>query len=188
MRCCTLRASTTVMQQQPIALRFDSGNAFPLLCSRFEGPIIVVQSTCSSNDNCNPQIDSHGMLAFGGLWLWPAFDKAVTLARMLRKLTSVLLFVACAVAFAGARVVRVEVTSRNDVLGGKSFGDAGPYERILGRVYYAVPVTNPHNQHIVDLDKAVNLKNGEVEFSAEFVVVRPKDPKRGNGSLLLEIP
>ena len=107
---------------------------------------------------------------------------------MLRKLTSILLFVACAVALAGARVVRVEVTSRNDVLAGKPFGDAGPYERILGRVYYAVPVANPHNQRIVDLDKAVNLKNGEVEFSAEFVVVRPKDPKRGNGSMLLEVP
>jgi len=120
--------------------------------------------------------------------LWPPFDNGVTLARMLRKLSSVLLFVACAVVLVGARVVRVEVTSRNDVLSGKPFGDAGSYERILGRVYYAVPVTNPHNQRIVDLDKAVNLKNGEVEFSAEFVVVRPKDPKRGNGSMLLEIP
>ena len=116
--------------------------------------------------------------------MWCAFDNGVTLARMLRKLTSVLLFVACAVALAGARVVRVEVTSRNDVLNGKSFGDAGPYERIVGRVYYAVPVANPHNQGIVDLDKAVNLKNGEVEFSAEFIVVRPKDPKLGNGSML----
>ena len=77
--------------------------------------------------------------------LWPPFDNSVTLARMLRKLSSVLLFVACAVVLVGARVVRVEVTSRNDVLSGKPFGDAGSYERILGRVYYAVPVTNPHN-------------------------------------------
>jgi len=55
---------------------------------------------------------------------------------MLRKLISVLLLVACAVALADARVVRVEVTSRNDVFSGKPFGDAGSYERIVGRVYY----------------------------------------------------
>ncbi|MGA2991902.1 MAG: alpha/beta hydrolase domain-containing protein [Candidatus Korobacteraceae bacterium] len=110
------------------------------------------------------------------------------LARMPRKLASVLLLIICAVSFAGARVIRVEITSRNDVLGSKAFGDVGPYEQILGRVYYVVPAANPHNQRIVDLDKAVNLKNGEVEFSAEFVVVHPKDPKRGNGSMLLEVP
>ena len=87
-----------------------------------------------------------------------------------------------------ARVIRVEVTTRNDVLNGKQFADHGNYERIQGRVYFSVPVTNPHNQRIVDLANAVNLKNGEVEFSADFVGLRPKDPTKSNGSLLLEIP
>src|SRR5690349_22799674 len=87
-----------------------------------------------------------------------------------------------------ARVVRVEITSRQDVLNSKSFGDAGPYERITGRVYFAVAVANPHNRRIVDLANAVNLKNGEVEFSADFIAVRPKDPHKGNGSMLLENP
>ena len=35
----------------------------------------------------------------------------------------------CSVAL-HARVLRVEVTSRTDVLNGKQFGTAGPYERI----------------------------------------------------------
>ena len=87
-----------------------------------------------------------------------------------------------------ARVVRVEIASRTDVLGGKQFGDAGAYERITGRVYFSLPVANPHNRRIVDLDKAVNLKNGEVEFSADFIAVRPKDAHKGNSSLLLEVP
>ena len=87
-----------------------------------------------------------------------------------------------------ARVVRVETTTRTDVLGGKQFGDAGAYERITGRVYFSLPVANPHNRRIVDLDKAMNLKNGEVEFSADFIAVRPKDAHKGNGSLLLEVP
>ncbi len=87
-----------------------------------------------------------------------------------------------------ARVLRVEVASRTNVLDGKVFGDAGAYERITGRVYFSLPVANPHNQHIVDLRNAVNLKNGEVEFSADFVAVRPRDAHKGNGSLLLEVP
>jgi hypothetical protein len=87
-----------------------------------------------------------------------------------------------------ARVLRVEIASRTDVLGGKQFGDAGAYERILGRVYFSLPVANPHNHRIVDLSNAVNLKKGEVEFSSDFIAVRPKDAHKGNGSMLLEVP
>jgi Alpha/beta hydrolase domain len=87
-----------------------------------------------------------------------------------------------------ARVTHVEISSRVDVLGGKNFGDAGSYERIAGRVYFSLSVDNVHNAQIVDLKNAVNRKNGEVEFLADFVAVRPKDPGKGNGSMLLEVP
>jgi alpha/beta hydrolase family protein len=87
-----------------------------------------------------------------------------------------------------ARVVRVAIASRTDVLNGKQFGDPGAYERITGRVYFSLPVANTHNLRIVDLSNAVDLKNGEVEFSSDFVAVRPKDAHRGNGSMLLEVP
>jgi hypothetical protein len=87
-----------------------------------------------------------------------------------------------------ARVLHVEVASRTTVLNGKAFGDAGAYERITGRVYFSLPVANAHNRRIVDLGNAVNLKNGEVEFSSDFIAVRPKDVHKGNGSLLLEVP
>ncbi len=89
---------------------------------------------------------------------------------------------------ANARVVRVEISSRTDVLNGKVFGDAGPYERITGRIYFALAVNNRHNQQIVDLDLAGNLQNGEVEFSSDFIAVRPKDAHKGNGSMILDIP
>ena len=87
-----------------------------------------------------------------------------------------------------ARVVRVEIASRQDVLNGKPFGAAGSYEHIAGRIYFSVRIDNPPNQRIVDLANAVNLKNGEVEFSADFIAIRPKDPRKGNGSMLLENP
>jgi hypothetical protein len=86
------------------------------------------------------------------------------------------------------RVTHVEITSRTDVLDAQAFGESGPYERVIGRVYFAVSVANIHNRPIVDLAHSVNLQNGEVEFSADFVAVRPKDATRGNGTLLLENP
>jgi hypothetical protein len=87
-----------------------------------------------------------------------------------------------------ARVIRVEITSRTHVLNGQSFGNAGAYERIVGRIYYSVPVANWHDTQVVDLANAVNEKDGTVEFSADFIVIRPKDASEGNGSMLLEVP
>jgi hypothetical protein len=87
-----------------------------------------------------------------------------------------------------SRVVRVEITSRADVLNRKSFGDSGSYERLVGRVYFSVAISNPHNQRIVDITNATTLKNNEVEFSSDFVAIRPKDTRKGNGSLILEVP
>jgi hypothetical protein len=106
----------------------------------------------------------------------------------LGRLISLALLLALVAFPLSARVTRVEIASRTDVQGGKAFGNAGAYERITGRVYFSVPVANAHNRRIVDLDKAVNLKDGEVQFSADFTVVQPKDPRQGNGSMLLEVP
>jgi len=112
------------------------------------------------------------------------------LRRMSRRLG--VIFSALSLLFAllplNARVTRIDVASRTDVLNGKTFGDAGAYERITGRVYFSLPVANPHNREIVDLANAVNLKDGEVEFSSDFIVLRPKDAAKGNGSMLLEVP
>ena len=108
--------------------------------------------------------------------------------RFLQTSLSVLLVLLSFVSRLEARVVRVEVTSRKIVLDGQSFGSAGAYERITGRVYFAVAVANKPNQGIVDLENAVNLKGGEVEFWSDFVVVRPKETAHGNGTMLLEVP
>jgi hypothetical protein len=105
-----------------------------------------------------------------------------------RRTTTSLLIAVLTISPLHARVVRVEISSRKDVLNGMSFGNAGAYERILGRIYYSVSVSNPHNARIVDLKNAVNSKNGEVEFSADFIAVRPKDLHKSNGAILLENP
>ena len=108
--------------------------------------------------------------------------------RLRRDVAWLILIVALAGLPLNARVLRVETANCTDVLGGKEFGNAGAYERITGRIYFSLAVNNPHNQRIVDLGNAVNLKKGEVEFSADFIAVQPKDAHKGNGSMLLEVP
>src|SRR5882724_10760611 len=100
---------------------------------------------------------------------------------------TVLLFFILISATSPARVVRVKIMSRTDVQEGKPFGNAGPYEKIVGRVYFAVDPANLHNRQIVDLDKAPRNANGEVEFSADLYLLRPKDTNKGNHAVLFEV-
>jgi hypothetical protein len=89
---------------------------------------------------------------------------------------------------ASARVDHIDISVRADLLSGKTFGSAGAYERIVGRVYFRVLPDDVHNRQIVDLAHAPRNQQGEVEFSADLFLLRPKDPVKGNGALLLEIP
>src|ERR1700693_4410631 len=86
-----------------------------------------------------------------------------------------------------AEVARIEISRRQDVLGGKAFGDVGAYEKLVGKVYYAIAPENPHNRIIADLDKATRNSQGKVEFSADVFILRPKDAARGNGVLLFDL-
>lgn len=86
-----------------------------------------------------------------------------------------------------AEVTRIEIASRQDVLNGKAFGAVGAYEKLAGKVYFAVDPNNPHNKMIADIDKAPRNGQGKVEFSADLFILRPKDPARGNGVALFDV-
>ncbi|MBZ5643338.1 MAG: hypothetical protein LAO19_11305 [Acidobacteriia bacterium] len=108
--------------------------------------------------------------------------------RVILGLAALALVLSLAPAVLRAEVTRVEITSKQDVLGGKSFGTTGAYEKLTGKVYFAVDPGNPHNKIIVDLDKAPKNAQGKVEFTADIFIVRPKDPSKGNGALIFDIP
>ncbi|HET8667034.1 MAG TPA: alpha/beta hydrolase domain-containing protein, partial [Terriglobales bacterium] len=108
----------------------------------------------------------------------------MTTLRRTAILTALLLFAFSAL----ARVDRVEITSRADVLNGRPFGTVGAYEKLAGRVYFKVNPDDAHNRRIVDVENAATNAQGEVEFSADLYILRPKDVKKGNGALLLEVP
>ncbi|MBM3789523.1 MAG: hypothetical protein FJW35_04130, partial [Acidobacteria bacterium] len=59
-----------------------------------------------------------------------------------------------------AKAVRIQVDSRSDILGGKPFGLAGPYEKLIGKMYFAVDPGNPANVIITDIDKAPRNPEG----------------------------
>lgn len=90
-----------------------------------------------------------------------------------------------AVAFGEAR--KFEVQSTRDVSGGRSFGSAGPYQMVTGRLYFDVDPALPANRAVVDLGYARKNSNGRVEFSADVVIYRPRDPSKGNGLAIIDV-
>jgi hypothetical protein len=84
-------------------------------------------------------------------------------------------------------VTKIEITSRQPFAGGKSFGDTGAYEQLDGTVHFAVNPVHPVNETITDVELAPHDSEGAVAFSADFRVLRPVDPKRGNGRALFDI-
>jgi len=107
--------------------------------------------------------------------------------RIRKRLARTLTLLVFVTSSAEAHVARVEIVSRTDVQDGRAFGLAGSYERIVGRVYFAVKPESVHNRQIVDLDKAPRNAQGEVEFSADLYLYKPKDMNKGNGAVLFEV-
>ena len=86
-----------------------------------------------------------------------------------------------------AEVVRFEINERTAFADGEPFGDVGPYERIAGRVYFAIDPALVQNREIVDLDLAPRNEQGKVEFAADLFLLAPKDPRKGNGAALYDV-
>jgi hypothetical protein len=89
---------------------------------------------------------------------------------------------------ATAEVVRVEIVSTTPWLGGRSLGKVGPYEKLQGRVYFEADPGTAANRRITDIELAPRNSKGKVEYSSDFVLVRPRDAAKARHSLFLEIP
>ena len=103
------------------------------------------------------------------------------------RILTVALLLALTPSLSEARVVRLRVETREVVLNGRPFGAAGPYEKLVGRVDFGLDPTLPANDIVVDLKLAPRNARGEVEASADFYLLKPLDPRRGNGRLFYEV-
>ncbi len=84
-------------------------------------------------------------------------------------------------------VIRLEITSERPFADGHSFGDVGSYTQVDGTAHFAVDPLHPANETIADIGLAPRNEQGQVEFSADFRILRPDDPGRGNRRLLLDV-
>jgi Alpha/beta hydrolase domain len=107
---------------------------------------------------------------------------------MLRIVACALALVAACAVPAAAHVTRFELVSRAPLAEGASFGSAGPYEKIVGRLWFADGPGTAANRRIVDLARAPRNTAGEVESSADVLILAPRDGSRGNGSAVIDIP
>ncbi len=93
---------------------------------------------------------------------------------------------ACA-APADARITRLEIARVEPAFGGRSFGAAGTFERVVGRAHGEVDPRAPASAAIQDVGLAPTNARGMVEYVTDIDIIRPADPARGNDVLLFNI-
>ena len=82
--------------------------------------------------------------------------------------------------------IEFRINERQPFAGGQPFGDAGPYERLSGRVHLALDPLAPAQRDVVDLDKAVRGADGLVHCEADCMILKPADMARGNRRLFYD--
>ncbi len=87
-----------------------------------------------------------------------------------------------------AELETIEILERGVVAEGKAFGNTGAYERLRGKLHFAVEATAAENQAVADLRAAPRDAQGRVHFATDFELLRPLETARGNGRLLYEPP
>ena len=70
---------------------------------------------------------------------------------------------------------------------GRTFGEAGSYQRVRGVAKGELDPAAPLNQVIVDLDRAPRNARGLVEYETDFFMLRPENPRRTNGVLVYDV-
>ena len=82
--------------------------------------------------------------------------------------------------------IALRIHDRSPFADGHEFGETGAYERLRGTAHFAVDPSAPAQAGVFDVDKAPVNDKGLVEFSADFLILKPVDPNRGNRRLFYD--
>ena len=82
--------------------------------------------------------------------------------------------------------IRLSIAERTPFTGGMEFGTTGPYERIKGRVHFAVDPGEQAYSGITDLDKAPRNEKGLVDYSTDFLILKPLELEKGNRRIFFD--
>ena len=85
-------------------------------------------------------------------------------------------------------IIDIGVTDIANFADGHEFGAAGAYVRIKGVARGMLDPNAACNAGIVDLDMAPLNAKGLVDYATDFDILRPKDPSRGSGILVYDVP
>lgn len=82
--------------------------------------------------------------------------------------------------------IKLTISAREDFPG--SFGDVGAYEKLTGSLQGELDPKDPRNAVIQDLELAPTNARGLVEYTTEFVMLKPKDTSKAGGVLRYDAP
>jgi hypothetical protein len=89
---------------------------------------------------------------------------------------------------ADARITRVEIARiESPTFEGRSFGNVGQYEKLVGRAFGEIDPSDRHNSVITDIGLAPRNVSGRVEYATDIRILRPIDPKKGNHKVWYEL-
>jgi hypothetical protein len=86
-----------------------------------------------------------------------------------------------------ARVVKLVVEQQGAFVGGAAWGNVGPYEMLRGTAYLQVDPKDRRNAVIVDISNAPRNAKGQVEFSTQFLILKPVDMSRSNHKIFYAV-
>lgn len=83
-------------------------------------------------------------------------------------------------------LIELRIDDRSAFADGHEFGETGAYERLRGTALFAVDPAAAAQSAVFDIDKAPTNEKGLVEFTADFFILQPADPSRGNKRLFYD--
>jgi Alpha/beta hydrolase domain len=89
---------------------------------------------------------------------------------------------------ADARLTKLQIITRTTAFGGYSFAGIGTYEKIYGKYFGELNPNDLHNSVITDLALAPRNAAGNVEYSADFYILKPTDLTKGAHKVMYEPP
>ena len=84
-------------------------------------------------------------------------------------------------------VSQLDITSTRPFADGAVFGNTGTYRQIDGLAHFAVDPDHPANGVITDLKLAPRDADGLVHCVADFCILQPDAPERGNHRILFDV-
>jgi len=82
--------------------------------------------------------------------------------------------------------MKIEISRVESAFAGMSFGNVGPYEKVVGRAFGEVDPSHALNAEIVNLGKAPRNAAGRVEYWVDFCLLKPTNILKSNRHLLFD--